>query len=245
MQSTGSILLQGGTLLLHDSKDNVTPLKADLLITGNKILQIKKVISPPPGTEVINCAGKIISPGFIDTHRHLWQTQLKGRHADELLLDYIPTGNFAGSLYTPQDIFWGVLAGSLESIDAGTTTVVDHAHMNYSADHALSAISGIVASGIRSFFCYCANPRVKSWNPEFTMEEDPIPEWFLKQLHELATLQPFGNGRVQLGLAWDTWYLPREVIVKLFERARSWGIKLITCHSSRGNTLSNSSFYSG
>jgi cytosine/adenosine deaminase-related metal-dependent hydrolase len=142
----------------------------------------------------------------------------------------------AASLYTPQDIFWGELGGALESIDAGTTTVVDHAHMNYSAEHANNAVSALATSGLRSFFCYSANPRVKSWD-EFSMESDAIPDWFLNQLHQLSLGQPFGDGRVRIGLAWDTWTLPQEVVSKIFKEARSWGIQLITCHHLRGPTL--------
>ena len=234
-----SVLLQGGTVLVHDSDDHVTPIQADLLIEGNKIAKIEKDIQTE-AAKVIDCRGKIVSPGFIDAHRHMWQTQLKGRHANELLLDYIPTGNLAASLFTLQDIFWGELGGAMESIDAGTTTVVDHAHMNYSVEHTNHAVSALVASGIRSIFCYCANPRVKSWTLEFTMEPDVIPDWFFKQLHELATEQPFGDGRVHIGLAWDTWSLSKEVVSKFFEQARTWGIKLITCHHTRGFTLSES-----
>jgi cytosine/adenosine deaminase-related metal-dependent hydrolase len=167
----------------------------------------------------------------------MWQTQMKGRHANELLLDYIPTGNMSASLYSPQDIFWGELGGALESIDAGTTAVVDHAHMNYSTEHATNAISALVTSGIRSFFCYCANPRIKDWD-EFAFESDIIPDWFLKQLHELARQQPFGNGRVQIGMAWDAWLLPKEVISKFFRQDREGGVKLITCHHVRGPTSS-------
>jgi cytosine/adenosine deaminase-related metal-dependent hydrolase len=73
---------------------------------------------------------KIISPGFVDTHHHLWQTQLKGRHANELLLEYMASGNLQSSNYTREDLYWGQLGGCLEAINAGTTTVVDHSHIN-------------------------------------------------------------------------------------------------------------------
>ena len=232
-----SYLLKDGTVLLHDIDDHVNAVRTELLIEGNRIARIGVELSPNSSTEVIDCSGKLICPGFVDTHRHLWQTQLKGRHADELLLRYIPTGNLAGSLFDSKDIFWGELGGALESIDAGTTTIVDHAHMNYSPDHSKKAISALVASGVRAHFCYAANPRVKSWEPELTFEEDVIPSWFIHQLHELSQEQPFGEGRVHLGLAWDIWHLPKEVVSKIFEQARGWGIKLITSHHNRSPTL--------
>jgi len=87
-----SILLQGGTLLIHGEGDHVKAIKADLLIEGSFISKIEESIVPATGAQVIDCADKIISPGFIDTHHHVWQTLLKGRHANELLLDYFPTG---------------------------------------------------------------------------------------------------------------------------------------------------------
>jgi cytosine/adenosine deaminase-related metal-dependent hydrolase len=87
-----SMLLQGGTILIHDERDHVQGIKADLLVEGNTITKIEAGINPSAGTQIFDCQDKIISPGFIDTHHHLWQTLLKGRHANHLLLDYFPTG---------------------------------------------------------------------------------------------------------------------------------------------------------
>lgn len=155
MAPTSSILLSNGTVLLHDEKDHVNPTKADVLIVDNKIVEIAPSISPPPDALHIDCTGKILSPGFIDTHHHMWQTQLKGRHADDLLLDYLynglelselvpgcsdnltvfKTGLIMGSLFKPDDVFWGELGGCMEALDGGVTMVVDHAHINNSAEH--------------------------------------------------------------------------------------------------------------
>jgi hypothetical protein len=44
-------------------------------------------------------------------------------------------GSFASSLHSPSDMYWGQLGGCLECLDVGTTTVVDHAHLNYSPEH--------------------------------------------------------------------------------------------------------------
>ena len=61
----------------------------------------------------------------IDTHHHLWQTQLRARFGDEMLVAYMLKGMSQGSNFTATDVFWGQLGGSMEAIDAGTTTVVD------------------------------------------------------------------------------------------------------------------------
>lgn len=89
----GTTLLQGGTVLSHGKADHVEALhNTDILIQANKIVKIGKNLSAPRGANVTDCRGKIISPGFIDTHHHLWQTQLKGLHAEMSVFDYIPSG---------------------------------------------------------------------------------------------------------------------------------------------------------
>ncbi|OJJ95070.1 hypothetical protein ASPACDRAFT_48176 [Aspergillus aculeatus ATCC 16872] len=233
-----SILLQNATILVPsgDKNDYVVPRhNHSLLIEGSRISQIAPQIAPPAeSTQVIDCTGKIISPGFIDTHHHLWQTQLKGRHADHTLIEYMPTGNLQQVNFTPEDIFWGELGGCLEALDAGTTTVVDHAHMNVTPAHSVNGIAATASSGIRSIFCYTPTSTVKKWKPEIEMNTSLLDEWVLQQLEELAAAAPFGDGRVQLGLAFDGFMLPKEVVVALYDRARKAGVKVITTHYVRG-----------
>ncbi|KAJ6563570.1 hypothetical protein DFH09DRAFT_1158419 [Mycena vulgaris] len=179
MARPSSILLSNGTVLLHDDEDRVNPVRADVLIIDGKIVEIAPSIaplSPSPDALDIDCTGKIISPGFVDTHHHLWQTQLKGRHADDLLLDYMGKGNITFSLFKPEDVFWGELGGPTAS----------------------------------------------------------VPDWASKQLAELAASQPFGDGRVRLGVGFDGYHLPQDVVVSVFESARRMGVKLFTSHYVRG-----------
>lgn len=87
-----SILLKGGTVLVHDAQDHVRSIREDVLIEGNLIKKIAKDIQSPPGAKIIDCQDKLISPGFVNTHLHTWETQLKGRLGDGLLLDYMVNG---------------------------------------------------------------------------------------------------------------------------------------------------------
>ncbi|KAH6711853.1 hypothetical protein BKA61DRAFT_97266 [Leptodontidium sp. MPI-SDFR-AT-0119] len=228
-----SILLQGGTVLVHDENDHVNPIKADILIEGNTISKIGAGIAATSGVQVIDCTDKILSPGFVDTHHHVWQTLLKGRHANDLLLDYFGHGNFTKSIHTPEDLFWGQLAGCLECLDVGTTTVVDHAHLNDSPESTKAAIAATISSGIRSVFCYCPTGRVESWKP-FTLSQNPLAPWVIDLLDELAAKAPFGDdGKVSLGFAFDDLYLPKEVLAGIYGRVKSLGIKVNTTHYVR------------
>ncbi|KAL6892416.1 Metallo-dependent hydrolase [Trichoderma longibrachiatum] len=209
--SPTSILLRNATILVPGPTGNKPVLSLrnhSLLIEGNKISHIAaRIDAPSDKTQVIDCTGKIVSPGFIDTHHHVWQTQLKGRHADHTLMEYVPTGNMQSYNYTPEDIFWGELGGCLEALNAGTTTVVDHAHMNYSPAHTMGP----------------------------TLNPDILPPWAVDQAEELISNGPYGeNGRVRIGLAFDALFLPKETVTDLYHRCRRAGAKVITTHYVRG-----------
>jgi len=62
-----TILLLGGTALIHDIKENVSAVQTDILIEDGTITKIEKQIPVPVGAHIIDCKDKIISPGFVDT----------------------------------------------------------------------------------------------------------------------------------------------------------------------------------
>lgn len=148
------ILLKGGTVLVHDS-DHVNPQQVDILIEDDRIREIREAIQYD-GVEVIDCKDKIVSPGFVDTHHHMWETSLKGVAEDETAPNYFATSRMipwqrmmvltdedvvftAPFTLGPKDVFWGNLSGCLEAIDAGTTTALDFAHLNWTEKHCKSS----------------------------------------------------------------------------------------------------------
>lgn len=65
-------------------------------------------------------------------------------------------------------------------------------------------------------------------NPNF------LPDWAVQQIEELTRAGPYGDGLVQMGLAFDAVFLPKQDVVNLYERCRQAGTKLITTHYARG-----------
>lgn len=73
------VLLQGGIVLIYDDvKNQVDAIAADILVQDNVIVQIEPGLDAPEGYEVIDCSSSIVSPGFVDTHNHHWESPLKG-----------------------------------------------------------------------------------------------------------------------------------------------------------------------
>ncbi|KAF5672713.1 amidohydrolase family [Fusarium denticulatum] len=233
---TTSLFLQRGTVLTHDGDDHVVPLyNTDVLIHGNIITAIDKDLeSTVDGdVDIIDCQGKIISPGYIDTHHHVWQTQLKGRHAEEGLVAYMVTGNMMSYAYTPSDIYWGQLSGCLEALNAGTTTVLDHSHAGYTAEHVSSAVDATVDSGIRSVFAYAIPVRMAEWNESScVINNDLMAGWAYSQIEQLASRynNSESSHRVEIGYGFDWWFLPKEVSLSIFKKLRKSGIRLVTSH---------------
>jgi cytosine/adenosine deaminase-related metal-dependent hydrolase len=136
-------------------------------------------------------------------------------------------------------VFYGQLAGMLEGIAAGTTTVLDHAHITCSADHVRLAIAATASSGIRSVFGYTTMMRIKEFNP-FSFHPNPFEDWVMQTFNELADNGPFGDGRVTLGFAFDLFFLPAEMIKGLFAQVKEKGVKTITCHGGVSSSVIHS-----
>ena len=129
-------------------------LDADVLIDGEKIAAVQPNIGPVDGHE-IDGKDMIVMPGFVDTHRHTWQSLLRNTATDWSLAQYFGgVRGVMGELYTPDDMYVANHIGALEALDAGITTLVDWSHNNNTPDHADMAVKGLKDAGLRAVFAY-------------------------------------------------------------------------------------------
>ena len=147
------MLLKGGCVLTLDAKLGNFE-KADVLVDGTRIAEVRPNITAASAT-MIDASNSIVMPGFVDTHRHMWEGQLRNILPDGLLSDYSRdiTGA-ARAAYRPEDARIGDLVSALGALNAGVTTVLDWSHIGNSPQHTDAAIEGLRQSGIRAVYAY-------------------------------------------------------------------------------------------
>ena len=137
------VVLRGGTVLTMDDRCTVLP-DADVLVVGDRIEAVGPRLEVPEGTAEIDAGGGIVMPGMIDTHRHMWQTAMRGYGADWTLTQYFVWYYLeSGKHFRPQDVHAGNLLAALEALDAGVTTCVDWSHGLQTTGHAEAAVDAL------------------------------------------------------------------------------------------------------
>src|SRR5215469_1608753 len=137
------IVFRNATVLTMDDAHHVLH-GADLLILGDGIIDARPSLEVPEGTAEIDATGGIVMPGMIDTHRHMWQTAMRGYGADWTLTQYFVRNYLQwGKTFRPQDVYAGNLLSAIEAIDAGVTTTVDWSHGLQTTEHADAAVDAL------------------------------------------------------------------------------------------------------
>ncbi|MFF0339902.1 amidohydrolase family protein [Kribbella sp. NPDC004875] len=143
--------------MIDTAPEVVVRRNTDVLIDAGRIAAIGNGLRVD--AEVIDARDRIVVPGFVDTHRHLWQTALRGIAVDANLGGYFERvlGTY-GARFRAEDVAAGNLVGALECLDAGITTVQDYSHVQRTPDHADAALDALRRSGIRAVFGYGPSP---------------------------------------------------------------------------------------
>jgi cytosine/adenosine deaminase-related metal-dependent hydrolase len=147
-------VLRGGTVLTMDRAGTVLD-RGDVLLVGDRIEAVGSDLEVPEGTVEIDATGGIVVPGMVDTHRHMWQTAMRGYGADWTLTQYFVFYYLNwGRIFRPEDIHAGNLLAAVEALDAGVTTVVDWSHGLQTVDHAEAAADALTSVPGRYVLAY-------------------------------------------------------------------------------------------
>lgn len=224
----GKILLKGGTVLSVDPQVGDLPT-GDVLIDGDTIVGVEPSIDAD--AEVVDCTGRVVIPGFVDTHRHTWEAAIRNCAPNATLDDYfVEVLDTFAPLYRPEDVHASNVAGSLECLNAGITTLVDWSHINNTPDHPDAAVQGLQETGIRALYAYgSANTSIEKY---WYFSPEAIPGDDVRRIRD--TYFSSDSGLLTMGLATrGPGFTQDQVVQSEWGLARELGIP-ITVHVNMG-----------
>jgi len=215
---TDRTLIRGGTVLTLD------PQLGDFA-TGDVLIEGDRIVAVGPGlangeVEMIDASGMIVMPGFVDSHRHIWEGLLRNIGTDVPLEGRTSYISFVlhklAPAFRPEDAYVGNLVSALGAIDAGITTLLDWSHIQGSPAHTDAVIQALRDSGLRAVFAY-GFPWWGKW-------EERQPSWFVRAATEhfstkdqkltLALAAP-GPEFTDFEVTRDHWKLARETDARI------------------------------
>ncbi|MGW1212770.1 amidohydrolase family protein [Streptomyces sp. NPDC002499] len=225
---TDRLLLRAGHIVSMDPDIGDLP-EGDVLIEDGRITAVQREISAD--AEILDMTGRILIPGFVDTHRHTWEASIRGVAPDATLDDYfVDILDTFAPLYTPEDVYAANLAGTLECLNAGITTLVDWSHINNTPEHPDAAIQALTETGIRAQYAYgSANTSLADYWFESKIA---IPGDDVRRIR--AAHFPSDDGLLTMGLATrGPGFCVNDVVTAEWALARDLGIP-ITVHVAMG-----------
>src|SRR5579859_1804261 len=149
------LLIKGGYVVTVDPDLGDLPA-GDVLVADGLITAVGPDLEPvTSAAEVIDATGRLVIPGLVDTHRHVWQGAIGGYTPQITGAGYGPAVLTGIALrHSTEDVYAGTLWGALQALDAGISTIADWAHNDQSPAHADADLRGLRDSGIRGYFLY-------------------------------------------------------------------------------------------
>ena len=233
-------LIRGGAVLSMDAKVGDFA-KADVLVEGKKILEVRPNINAGDA-EVIDAAGKIVMPGFIDTHHHQFETALRSYLPNALLdkdgkphgtvnyMDYVQ-GKFS-PVYKPEDVYISELFGSLSQLDAGVTTVHDMSQIHHTPANSDAAVKGLMDSGRRAVLSFSQSQGNK---PRFADDARRLKKQYFSSKDQLITM--IIAGEIYAPDYEDTWKIARSLNLPIASHVVGPGMSAAFAAIARGGKL--------
>ena len=211
-------LLKNGIVLTLDKKVGNFH-QADVLIEGTKIASVSPNLNAEDA-EVIDASDMIVMPGFVDTHRHVWEGILRNIGTDVPLEGEVSYLSFIlntlAPVYRPEDAYIGNLVGLYGAIDAGITTILDWSHIQATREHGDAVIKALQESGMRAVFAY-GYPWWKAPDENQDAWIREIAKQYFSSKDQLLTfaIAPPGPEFTPFEVAKAQWELARELDVRI------------------------------
>jgi cytosine/adenosine deaminase-related metal-dependent hydrolase len=212
---TSRLVIRNGFVLSMDPEVGDLP-RADVLVEDGRIAAVGPDLDVSEAEEV-DAGGMIVIPGFVDTHRHTWQTPVRGVLPCCTLDSYFVTmlGSVGGH-YRPEDVYAGNYGGSLEALNGGVTTLLDWSHISNTPDHSDEAVRGLQDAGIRAVYAHGVPTGGEWWAfSELDHPEDVrrIRERYFSSEDQLLTLALAARapGNSNFEVAKHDWELARDI----------------------------------
>jgi 5-methylthioadenosine/S-adenosylhomocysteine deaminase len=219
-------LIRGGSVM---SMDPAVPdlVRGDVLVEGKRILAVGPNLHSG-NVDVIDARGRVVMPGFIDTHHHQAWTAIRSSIPDSILIDdgtgtpsaqqnYFAnilagpsgTSGFARH-YRPQDVYVSELVGGLSQLDNGVTTVHDISQIHHSQQHSDAAVKALFDTGRRAAFGYFESAGAVAGN-EYPQDAYRIKQRYFSSGDQLVHM--IMGGEVYLGDATtqQSWFIGRHL----------------------------------
>jgi cytosine/adenosine deaminase-related metal-dependent hydrolase len=137
--------------------------RADILIEDDVIAAVGPNIAADDA-EIIEAGNMIAVPGFVDAHRHSWQTTIRNMNSDMTFVEYVTQLNPKyGPVHAPEHKYAGVLVGALEALDAGVTTIVEYGISVEGPDDSDAMVEALQDAGVRGFYCHGVPSDWQKW----------------------------------------------------------------------------------
>jgi 5-methylthioadenosine/S-adenosylhomocysteine deaminase len=219
------VIIRGGSVMSMDPQVGDFP-QADVLIEGKKILAVGRNLFAGNAAE-IDARGRIVMPGFIDTHHHQFETALRSFLADGVLIND-GTGSPSGSttyfefillkfapVYRPQDVYINELFGGLSQLDDGVTTVHDVSQIHHSPQHSDAAIKALFDTGRRAAFGYfeSAGASILGTNPgnQYPTDAPRIKKQWFSSSDQLVHMIMGGEVYINDATTQQSWTIGRNL----------------------------------
>ncbi|MFB6810876.1 amidohydrolase family protein [Streptomyces sp. NPDC056387] len=182
------ILFTGATLVTMDPGLGTLD-RGDLLVEGDTIAAVGHGLDAADAVTV-DATGTILTPGFVDTHRHAWQAQLRRIMPDVDDLGGYVMATLAGhaTVYRPEDMYTGTRLAALTAIDSGITTMLDFSHNSRSREHSDAAIRALLDTGIRGVHA-SMGPHFGDWERQWPADLARLRSEYFSSDDQMLTLR--------------------------------------------------------